>query len=66
VDQGRVMTFPSYLIRGFTFKLICASVKKNRIVSLKAIKSPQMFLNLDAMQTYLDLQHSSTVTENLK
>jgi len=49
VDQGRVMTSSSYLVRGFALKLICASVQKNRIVSPKAIKSPQMFLNLDAM-----------------
>jgi len=44
----------------------CASVQNNRIVSLKAIKSPQVFPNLDAMQTYLDLHHSSEVIENFK
>ena len=38
----------------------CASVQNNIIVSLKEIKSPQVFPNLDAMQTYIDLQHSST------
>jgi len=44
----------------------CASVQNNRIVLLKAIKSPQMFSYLDAMQTYLDLQHFLTLIKNLK
>ena len=66
VGQGKVITSPPYLVRGFALKSFCASVQNNRIVLLKAIKSPQVFPNLDAMQTCLDLWHSLTVIENLK
>ena len=66
VGQERVMTSPPFLLEVLPLSRFSASVQDNKIVSLKVMISQQVFTNLDAMQTYLDLQHSSTVIENLK
>ena len=66
VGQKRVWLSNFISFRVLPLSRFSESVQNIRIVKLKAIKSPQVLPILDAMQTYLDLQHSSIVIENLK